>query len=205
MQLTGDVSSLISFGLAQRRRQSSRLPAQQGYGRVSDEDRRWWIVHLDCCPDVTPGTFHSWLDGCGEHTAKKLVERNVWTIEQVAGMSSDEIDELRFKEGCGHMDVVWEHARTIIHPLRSRVKQSTGEGSLQSKIIEIRKKRELQRRKEIIIDEKQAQTTQREETLRKLRDAVAKKKEALRLAQQHRQANFESNQQKKIGSSDAKE
>ena len=54
------------------------------YGRVCDEDRRWWMIHLDCAPDVNPGTFVSWLDSCGTHTTKKLVERNVWTIEQVA-------------------------------------------------------------------------------------------------------------------------
>ena len=157
---------------------------QPTYGRVSDEDRRWWMVHLECCPDVTPGTFHTWLDGVGTHTAKKLVERNVWTIEQVAALSSDQVDEMRFKDGCGYLDVAWEHARTIIVPLKSRTVAGGTESGMQSKILEIRRKRELARRREEIIEEKKAETANREETLRKLREAVAAKREALRRAQQ---------------------
>ena len=176
--------------VAQRRWQSVPHPGnrqasqQPTYGRVSDEDRRWWMVHLECCPDVTPGTFHTWLDGVGTHTAKKLVERNIWTIEQVAALSSDQVDELRFKDGCGFMDVAWEHARTVVLPLKSREVSATGESAMQSRILEIRRKRELARRREEIIEDKRTETAQREETLRKLREAVAAKREALRRAQQ---------------------
>jgi hypothetical protein len=134
------------------------------FGRITDEDRRWWLVHLECAPDVTPGTFVSWLDNCGTHTTKKLIERNIWTIEQVANLSSDQVDELRYKEGCLHMDVVWEHARTVLVPLKARTAGiSSEESSLQDRILELRKKRE------------------------QLREQVEKKRQMLRMRQQNQQ------------------
>ncbi|TPP54570.1 hypothetical protein CGC21_18060 [Leishmania donovani] len=107
-------------------------------GRVTNEDRRWWLVHLECAPDVTPGTFVSWLDCCGTHTTKKLIERNIWTIEQVAELDSDRVDELKYKEGCLKMDVVWEHARTIITPLKQR--EVSGGVDIAAKKAALRKK-----------------------------------------------------------------
>lgn len=149
-------------------------------GRVTNEDRRWWLVHLECAPDVTPGTFVAWLDGCGTHTAKKLIERNIWTIEQVAELDSDRVDELKYKEGCLKMDVVWEHARTIITPLKQREVSGGVESQLQSRILELRKKRELERQRESLVKERAMVSDKREETLRKLRESIAAKKAALR-------------------------
>nr|CCC92717.1 conserved hypothetical protein [Trypanosoma congolense IL3000] len=148
-------------------------------GRVTNEDRRWWLVHLECAPDVTPGTFIAWLDCCGTHTCKKLIERNIWTIEQVAALDSDQVDELKYRDGCLKMDVVWEHARTIITPLRQREATGGVESELQARILELRKKRELERRREEILKERTNIAEQREETLRKLREAIAAKKAAL--------------------------
>ncbi|KAG5487356.1 hypothetical protein CUR178_08442 [Leishmania enriettii] len=149
-------------------------------GRVTNEDRRWWLVHLECAPDVTPGTFVSWLDCCGTHTTKKLIERNIWTIEQVAELDSDRVDELKYKEGCLKMDIVWEHARTIITALKQREVSGGVESQLQSRILELRKKRELERQRESIAKERAAVSDRREETLRKLRESIAAKKAALR-------------------------
>ncbi|CAC9436413.1 conserved hypothetical protein [Leishmania infantum JPCM5] len=149
-------------------------------GRVTNEDRRWWLVHLECAPDVTPGTFVSWLDCCGTHTTKKLIERNIWTIEQVAELDSDRVDELKYKEGCLKMDVVWEHARTIITPLKQREVSGGVESQLQSRILELRKKRELERQRESLVKERATVSDKREETLRKLRESIAAKKAALR-------------------------
>ncbi|GET85358.1 hypothetical protein, conserved [Leishmania tarentolae] len=149
-------------------------------GRVTNEDRRWWLVHLECAPDVTPGTFVSWLDCCGTHTTKKLIERNIWTIEQVAALDSDTVDELKYKEGCLKMDVVWEHARTIITPLKQREVSGGVESQLQSRILELRKKRELERQRELIAKERATVSEKREETLQKLRESIAAKKAALR-------------------------
>ncbi|KEG10158.1 hypothetical protein DQ04_04101010 [Trypanosoma grayi] len=148
-------------------------------GRVTNEDRRWWLLHLECAPDVTPGTFVAWLDCCGTHTTKKLIERNVWTIEQVAALDSDQVDELKYKEGCLKMDVVWEHARTVITPLRQREVTGGVESELQSRILELRKKRELERKREDLLKERANINEQRDTTLRKLREAIAAKKAAM--------------------------
>lgn len=153
------------------------------FGRVTDEDRRWWMVHLECAPDVTAGTFVSWLDSCGDHTTKKLVERNVWSIEQVAALSSDEVDELRFREGCVHMDVVWEHARTIIAVLKTRSKVGVQDTVLHDRIMELRKKRELERRREELLKQHKETAEEREARLEELRAAIAKKRELLRRRQ----------------------
>ncbi|CAD2221157.1 hypothetical protein AGDE_11877 [Angomonas deanei] len=149
-------------------------------GRITNEDRRWWLIHLECAPDITPGTFVSWLDCCGTHTTKKLIERNIWTIEQVAELDSDRVDELKYKEGCLKMDIVWEHARTIITPLKQREVSGGVESELQSRILELRKKRELERKRAEIISERSVVNEKREETLKKLRESIAAKKAALR-------------------------
>ncbi|KAF8280410.1 hypothetical protein TcG_08658 [Trypanosoma cruzi] len=148
-------------------------------GRVTNEDRRWWLIHLECAPDVTPGTFVAWLDCCGTHTTKKLIERNIWTIEQVAQLDSDQVDELKYREGCLKMDVVWEHARTILIPLQQREATGGVESELQSRILELRKKRELERKREELLKERANINEQREATLRKLREAIAAKKAAI--------------------------
>ncbi|EPY37181.1 hypothetical protein STCU_00116 [Strigomonas culicis] len=157
-------------------------------GRVTNEDRRWWLIHLECAPDITPGTFVSWLDCCGTHTTKKLIERNLWTIEQVADLDSDQVDELKYKEGCLKMDVVWEHARTIITPLRQREVSGGVESELQNRILELRKKRELERKRAEIVSERSSVNEAREATLQKLRDSIAAKKAALREKMQRAQA-----------------
>lgn len=149
-------------------------------GRVTNEDRRWWLIHLECAPDVTPGTFVSWLDCCGTHTTKKLIERNLWTIEQVASLDSDQVDELKYKEGCLKMDIVWEHARTIITPLQQRATSGGVESELQSRIVELKKKRELEKKREDILRSRSTLSDKREETLQKLRESIAAKKAALR-------------------------
>lgn len=154
-------------------------------GRVTNEDRRWWLLHLECAPDVHPGTFVAWLDCCGTHTTKKLIERNIWTIEQVAGLDSEQIDELKFEEGCIKVDVVWEHARTILTALRNREMTGGVEMDLQSKVMELRKKRELEKRKTDLVTERVDTMNAREATLQKLREAVsAKKAELLRKQQE---------------------
>jgi hypothetical protein len=152
-------------------------------GRVTNEDRRWWLVHLECSPDVAPTTFAAWLDCCGEHTMKKLVERNIWTIEQVAGLTSDQIDELRFAEGCVKMDIVWEHARTILTPLRTRNTTGGVESELQNRVLQLRKQRELEKQRANILQERANTAAGREDTMAKLKDAIAAKKEALRKMQ----------------------
>lgn len=158
------------------------------YGRITDEDRRWWLVHLECCPDVTPGTFITWLDSCGTHTAKKLIERDVWTIEQVAALSSDVVDELRYKEGCIHMDVVWEHARTVLQPLTARMGGKAGSAELQARILELRKKRELEKRKGEILQDRADVLAERERMLRELRENIAARRETLRQKRQQQAA-----------------
>ncbi|CCW64228.1 unnamed protein product [Phytomonas sp. EM1] len=157
-------------------------------GRITNEDRRWWLIHLECAPDITPGTFVSWLDCCGTHTTKKLIERNIWTIEQVAELDSDEVDELKYKEGCLKIDITWEHARTIITPLRQRAQGSGVESELQSRILELRKKRELERKREEILQERAIISDKRGEMLQKLRETIASKKAELRKKMAEKQA-----------------
>lgn len=171
-------------------------------GRVTNEDRRWWLVHLECAPDVTPGTFVSWLDCCGTHTTKKLIERNIWTIEQVAELDSDRVDELKYKDGCLKMDIVWEHARTIITPLRQREVSGGVESELQSRILELRKKRELERQRESTLKERAVVSEKREETLRKLRESIAAKKAALRQKLEESQAQRHQRHQHQPGEGD---
>lgn len=153
-------------------------------GRVTNEDRRWWLVHLECMPDVTPGTFVSFLDCCGTHTTKKLIERNVWTIEQLAALDSDTIDDLKYGHGCLKIDVAWEQARTILTPLRQREVRGGVESELQSKILALRKQRELEKQRATIVEERAQTMESREETLRKLRESIAAKKAELLKKQQ---------------------
>lgn len=155
-------------------------------GRVTNEDRRWWLLHLECAPDITPGTFVSWLDCCGTHTTKKLIERDIWTIEQVAALDADTVDELKYREGCIKMDVVWEHARTIVTPLRQRNVVGGVETALQTKVLELRKKRELEKQRDKLLKERAAIHQQRELLLQQKRDAVEAKKEELRKQLQRR-------------------
>lgn len=164
-------------------------------GRVTNEDRRWWLVHLECSPDVTPGTFHAWLDGSNTHTTKKLIERNIWTIEQVSGLTSDQIDDLKYGGGCARVDVAWEHARTILPPLVQRQTSGGVESQLQDRIVELRKKRELEKRKAEIIEDRRATVESREKTLSELRESIEKKKQMLRErreAAQHKAASKDS-------------
>lgn len=178
----------FSFAAAGPAALVSASRAISSFGRITDEDRRWWLIHLECCPDVTSGTFVSWLDNCGTHTTKKLIERNIWTVEQVAGLSSDQVDELRYKEGCIHMDVVWEHARTVLVPLKARTAGMSAEAStLHDRILELRKKRELEKRRQEILQERKDTVESREESLRALREAVEKKRAALRQRMQDKQ------------------
>ena len=172
------------FDLASAARMQLQCRSVASYGRVTDEDRRWWMVHLDCAPDVHPGTFASWLDSCGTHTTKKLVERNVWTIEQVAALSSDQVDELRYREGCLHMDVVWEHARTILSLLKTRQSSTGSDTALQERITALRKKRELERRKEQLLQDRDLAVADRQERLEALRKTIALKKQQLQQQQE---------------------
>eukprot|EP00796_Vickermania_ingenoplastis_P010770 gene10769-7498_t len=130
--------------------------------------------------NITPGTFAAWLDACGTHTTKKLIERDVWTIEQVAALDADAVDELRYRDGCVKMDIVWEHARTIIGPLRQRNAEGGVETELQSKVLQLRKKREVERERAQLLKERGALYSQREKLLQQHREAIAAKKEALR-------------------------
>eukprot|EP00388_Colpodella_angusta_P048488 GDKK01076396.1.p1 GENE.GDKK01076396.1~~GDKK01076396.1.p1 ORF type:complete len:166 (+),score=4.99 GDKK01076396.1:1-498(+) len=136
--------------------------------------------------DVTLTTFAGWLDCCGEHTCKKFIERNVWTIEQVAALTSDEVDEMRYAEGCIKVDVVWEHARTILGPLRQRNLSGGVESELQDRVLQLRKARELEKQKQNILRERSDIAASREETAARLREAIAEKKEALRRKQMER-------------------
>lgn len=135
---------------------------------------------MECAPDVTPGTFIAWLDCCGTHTTKKLIERDIWTIEQVAALNADEVDELKYQEGCIKMDVVWEHARTIVGPLRQRNVEGGVETELQSRVLQLRKKRELEREREKLLKDRAEIHQSREKLLQQHREAIAAKKEALR-------------------------
>lgn len=149
-------------------------------GRVTNEDRRWWLLHLECAPDITPGTFVAWLDGCNTNTTKKLIERDIWTIEQVASLNADVVDELKYKEGCIKMDIVWEHARTILQPLRNRQKEGGVESELQARVLQLRKKRELERERLQLLKERAETNQEKEKLLKEQREAIAKKKEQLR-------------------------
>lgn len=83
------------------------------------------------------------------------------------------------------MDVVWEHARTVLVPLKARSAGMTSEeSSLQDRILELRKKRELEKRRREIIEDRKDTVQSREETLRQLREQVEKKRQMLRMRQQ---------------------
>lgn len=183
--LTSSTSS-SSRGVACPIASSQQLRALTVNGRVTNEDRRWWLLHLECSPDVTLTTFVGWLDCAGEHTCKKLIERNIWTIEQVAALTSDEVDEMRYGEGCVKVDIVWEHARTILGPLRQRNLSGGVESELQDRVLQMRKRRELERQKANILKERGDVAASREETAARLREAIAAKKEALRKKQMER-------------------
>lgn len=147
-------------------------------GRVTNEDRRWWLLHLECTPDVTPGTFAAWLDACGTHTTKKLIERNIWSIEQVAALEADEVDELKYRDGCVKMDVVWEHARTILPSLQSRSAEGGVQSDLHGQVSKLRMKRELEKQRKSILHQQEKVHQQREATIQAQREAlIARKKE----------------------------
>jgi len=158
------------------------------YGRVTDEDRRWWKLHLESHPDVTLGTFVSFLDNCGEHTTKRLIESNIWTIEQVSMMTEEEVEIMKNQQKCTHIDIVWEHARAIAPELRKR--ELGGEAAsdeLQKKVLELRKKRELEKRKQEILEKRAQEVENREDRIGLLKEEIAKKREELKKRQQARE------------------
>ena len=157
--------------------------SMSNYGRITTEDRRWWLLHLECAPEVTAGTFHAWLDSCGTHTAKKLVERNIWTIEQVSQLSPDQVDTLKYREGCLHMDVVWEHARTVTPALKQREITGGVESELIDKMTELKKKRLLQRQREGLIEEQKAVAERRKKQLEEMKEKLMQKRLALKKIQ----------------------
>ncbi len=82
------------------------------------------------------------------------------------------------------MDVVWEHARTVLQPLVARAGGKMGAAELQARILELRKKRELEKRKAEVVQERVDVVEDRERMMQQLRDAIAAKRAALRHQQQ---------------------
>lgn len=78
------------------------------------------------------------------------------------------------------MDIVWEHARTIVGPLRQRNVEGGVETELQSRVLQLRKKRELEREREKLLKDRAEIHQNREKLLQQHREAIAAKKEALR-------------------------
>ena len=158
------------------------------YGQITDEDRRWWKLHIEAHPDVTLGTFTAFLDNCDEHVQKRLIEKDVWTIEQVSAMTEDEVENLKYREGCLKMDIIWEHARAISPELRKREFGSVGtESELETKLLEVRKKRELERRKHEILQKRSQEVAEREDRVKLMKDEIQRKRNELRQRQLERQ------------------
>ena len=99
------------------------------------------------------------------------------------------MEELRYKEGCGAMEVVWEHARAIAPELRKR-EHGVGRGDeeLQERLFALRKKRELERRKQEILQGRAREVEERESRLTAMREEIEKRKEAMRRKQREREA-----------------
>ena len=158
------------------------------YGQITDEDRRWWKLHIEAHPDVTLGTFTAFLDNCDEHSQKKLIEKDIWTVEQVSVMTEDEVENLRYREGCLKMDIIWEHARAIAPELRKREFGTIGtEDAMEARLLEVRKKRELERRKQEILQKRSAEVGARDERINLMKEEIQKKRDELRQRQQARQ------------------
>uniref|UniRef100_A0A7S4NL18 Uncharacterized protein n=1 Tax=Paramoeba aestuarina TaxID=180227 RepID=A0A7S4NL18_9EUKA len=158
------------------------------YGQITDEDRRWWKIHVEAHPDVSLGTFTAFLDNCDDHAQKRLIERDIWTIEQVSAMTEDEVENLKYREGCLKMDIIWEHARAIAPELRKREFGTIGtESEIEAKLLEVRKKRELERRKQEILQKRAVEVTDRENRIKLMKDEIQRKRDELRRKQLERQ------------------
>ena len=165
-----------------------RSAITESYGQITDEDRRWWKLHIEAHPDVTLGTFTAFLDNCDVHAQKRLIEKDIWTIEQVSAMTEDDVEQLKYREGCLKMDIIWEHARAIAPELRRREYGEQGsEDAMATRLLEIRKKRELEKRKQEILQSRNTEVSARDERIKLMKDEIQKRRNELRQKQQERQ------------------
>eukprot|EP01065_Artemidia_motanka_P028301 TRINITY_DN33595_c0_g1_i1.p1 TRINITY_DN33595_c0_g1~~TRINITY_DN33595_c0_g1_i1.p1 ORF type:complete len:232 (+),score=76.42 TRINITY_DN33595_c0_g1_i1:78-773(+) len=86
---------------------------------VTDDDRRWWEWHIPVRPHKGAQTSVLYLDGIGRYTWKKLIERDAFTVQDVAQLSDQTVEELK-QEGCTAVHVAREHARVFMDVLQKR-------------------------------------------------------------------------------------
>eukprot|EP01062_Namystynia_karyoxenos_P070663 TRINITY_DN66020_c0_g1_i1.p2 TRINITY_DN66020_c0_g1~~TRINITY_DN66020_c0_g1_i1.p2 ORF type:complete len:255 (+),score=94.63 TRINITY_DN66020_c0_g1_i1:69-767(+) len=86
---------------------------------VTDDDRRWWEWHIPVRPHKAAETTVLYCDGVGRFTWKKLIERDVFTVKQLAELDDTTVQELKV-DGCTAIHVAREHARVFMQVMDRR-------------------------------------------------------------------------------------
>ncbi|KAJ9460086.1 hypothetical protein DIPPA_29642 [Diplonema papillatum] len=105
--------------VAVRQRFVRTLIARDG---VTDDDRRWWEWHIPTKQHKGPQTTVLYLDGIGRFTWKVLIERNIFTVEDLSKTTDDEVAEM---ERCGALQiaVAREHAKVFMKTMMERERE----------------------------------------------------------------------------------
>ena len=102
---------------------------------VTDDDRRWWEWHIPAKLHKGRDTTVLYCDGVGKYTWKMLIEREVFTIEQLSKITDDQVAELE-RDGCTQVLTAREHAKVFIETMDERERELTLQQSSWDKEVE---------------------------------------------------------------------
>eukprot|EP01063_Lacrimia_lanifica_P002484 TRINITY_DN1130_c0_g5_i1.p1 TRINITY_DN1130_c0_g5~~TRINITY_DN1130_c0_g5_i1.p1 ORF type:complete len:230 (+),score=90.20 TRINITY_DN1130_c0_g5_i1:47-691(+) len=121
------------------RRFSRTLIARDG---VCEDDRRWWEWHIPTRSHKGAQTTALYLDGIGRHTWKCLIERDVFTVEDVSNLTDDDIGALE-RAGAVHVSLAREHAQVFMQTMKERERElSLQQSSWDKEVERVLKERE---------------------------------------------------------------
>ena len=89
---------------------------------VTDDDRKWWEWHIPTRQHQGNKTPVLYLDGVGRYTWKHLLERDVYTVEDCAQLTDDDVLALE-REGCTYIGVAVEHAKVFMKTMKERERE----------------------------------------------------------------------------------
>ena len=126
-------------GLRATTKQARYLQAPDG---VTDDDRRWWEWHIPTRQHKGGQTTSLYLDGVGRYTWKMLIERDIFTVEDVAALTGEDLLELE-RNGCQAISVASEHAKVFMLTMKERERElSLQQSSWDKEVDRILKERE---------------------------------------------------------------
>eukprot|EP01064_Diplonema_japonicum_P007902 TRINITY_DN15503_c0_g1_i2.p1 TRINITY_DN15503_c0_g1~~TRINITY_DN15503_c0_g1_i2.p1 ORF type:complete len:219 (+),score=47.49 TRINITY_DN15503_c0_g1_i2:66-722(+) len=119
------IRQVVSRALTRSRLASSITAAKRtviAMDGVDDSDRQWWEWHIPTRQHKGGKTTVLYLDGVGKFTWKMLIEKEIFTIDDLAKASDDMIFDLE-RAGCLHVNVAKEHAKVFMKTMGERERE----------------------------------------------------------------------------------